>query len=217
MKCILKKLWDRNKSRFINKNRGESSMSKAPTEECVLENNIGENIALTNAPKELVESDVAKLYAVPLRVEHMLMDVKQLLIATKEDNIKETANWLIKLGVVKKDIKDTKDTNDSKAYIDYREMLSIIRSVCRYNKYFLHILPHSIKKRISTHVGDLNTFLIKPTSLNGVEMRIYLSNSSIEGIIKYLKHTGVCITHDDVVGINKLLKEVRNTILQTEE
>ena len=200
---ILKKLWDRNKSRFINKNRGESPMSD------ISENNVGGSTALTSAPKELVEqSNVAKLYAVPLRVEHMLMDVKQMLIAVKEDNIKATANWLIKLGVVKKDVK---------AYIDYRGMLSIIRSVCRYNKYFLHILPNSIKKRISTHMSDLNTFLIKPTSLNGVEMRIYLSNSSIEGIIKYLKYTGVCVTHDDVVGINKLLKEVRNTILQTKE
>ena len=200
---ILKKLWDRNKSRFINKNREKGSMTD------ISENNVGGSTTLTCAPKELVgQSDVAKLYAVPLRVEHMLMDVKQLLIAAKEDNIKETANWLIKLGIIKKDVK---------AYIDYREMLNIIRSVCRYNKYFLHILPNSIKKRISTHMSDLNTFLIKPTSLNGVEMRIYLSNSSIEGIIKYLKYTGVCITHDDVVGINKLLKEVRNTILQTKE
>lgn len=215
MEGILKKLWDRNKSRFINKNRGKGSMTD------ISENNIGGSTSLACAPKELVEqSDVAKLYAVPVKVEHMLMDVKQLLIAAKEDNIKETANWLIKLGVVKKDVKDTKDTkdtNDSKAYIDYREMLNIIRSVCRYNKYFLHILPNSIKKRISIHVGDLNTFLIKPTSLNGVEMRVYLSNSSIEGIIKYLKYTGACSTHDDVVGINKLLKEVRNTILQTKE
>ena len=203
MEGILKKLWDRNKSRFINKNREKGSMTD------ISENNVGGSTTLTCAPKELVgQSDVAKLYAVPLRVEHMLMDVKQLLIAAKEDNIKETANWLIKLGIIKKDVK---------AYIDYREMLNIIRSVCRYNKYFLHILPNSIKKRISTHMSDLNTFLIKPTSLNGVEMRIYLSNSSIEGIIKYLKYTGVCITHDDVVGINKLLKEVRNTILQTKE
>ena len=203
MKYILKKLWDRNKSRFINKNREKGSMTD------ISENNVGGSTTLTCAPKELVgQSDVAKLYAVPLRVEHMLMDVKQLLIAAKEDNIKETANWLIKLGIIKKDVK---------AYIDYREMLNIIRSVCRYNKYFLHILPNSIKKKISAHMGDLNTFLIKPTSLNGVEMRIYLSNSSIEGIIKYLKYTGVCITHDDVVGINKLLKEVRNTILQTKE
>ena len=203
MKCILKKLWDRNKSRYINKNRGESSMSDIP------ENNVGGSTALACAPKELVEqSNVAKLYAVPVKVEHMLMGVKQLLIAAKEDNIKSTANWLIKLGVVKKDVK---------AYIDYREMLNIIRSVCRYNKYFLHILPNSIKKRISTYMRELNIFLIKPTSLDGVEMRVYLSNSSIEGIIKYLKYTGVCITHDDVVGINKLLKEVRNTILQTKE
>ena len=203
MEGILKKLWDRNKSRFINKNRGESPMLD------ISENNVGGSTTLTCAPKELVgQSDVAKLYAVPVKVEHMLMDVKQLLIAAKEDNIKETANWLIKLGVIKKDVK---------AYIDYREMLNIIRSVCRYNKYFLHILPHSIKKKISIHIGDLNTFLIKPTSLNGVEMRVYLSNSSIEGIIKYLKYTGVCVTHDDVVGINKLLKEVRNTILQTKE
>ena len=203
MEGILKKLWDRNKSRFINKNREKGSMTD------ISENNVGGSTTLTCAPKELVgQSDVAKLYAVPLRVEHMLMDVKQLLIAAKEDNIKETANWLIKLGIIKKDVK---------AYIDYREMLNIIRSVCRYNKYFLHILPNSIKKKISAHMGDLNTFLIKPTSLNGVEMRIYLSNSSIEGIIKYLKYTGVCITHDDVVGINKLLKEVRNTILQTKE
>ena len=215
MEGILKKLWDRNKSQFINKNRGESPMSD------ISENNVSGSTALTSAPKELVEqSDVAKLYAVPVKVEYILMDVKQLVIAAKEDNIKETANWLIKLGVVKKDIKDTKDTKDtnvSKAYIDYREMLNIIRSVCRYNKYFLHILPHSTKKKISIHIGDLNTFLIKPTSLNGVEMRVYLSNSSIEGIIKYLKYIGVCITHDDVVGINKLLKEVRNTILQTKE
>lgn len=203
MEGILKKLWDRNKSRFINKNREKGSMTD------ISENNIGGSTALAYAPKELVEqSDIAKLYAVPVKIEHILMDVKQLLIAAKEDNIKETANWLIKLGVVKKDVK---------AYIDYREMLNIIRSVCRYNKYFLHILPNSIKKRISTHIGDLNTFLIKPTSLDGVEMRIYLSNSSIEGIIKYLKYTGVCVTHDDVVGINKLLKEVRNTILQTKE
>ena len=203
MEGILKKLWDRNKSRFINKNRGESPMLD------ISENNVGGSTTLTCAPKELVgQSDVAKLYAVTVKVEHMLMDVKQLLIAAKEDNIKETANWLIKLGVIKKDVK---------AYIDYREMLNIIRSVCRYNKYFLHILPHSIKKKISIHIGDLNTFLIKPTSLNGVEMRVYLSNSSIEGIIKYLKYTGVCVTHDDVVGINKLLKEVRNTILQTKE
>lgn len=173
------------------------------------ENNVGGSTALACAPKELVEqSNVAKLYAVPVKVEHMLMGVKQLLIAAKEDNIKSTANWLIKLGVVKKDVK---------AYIDYREMLNIIRSVCRYNKYFLHILPNSIKKRISTYMRELNIFLIKPTSLDGVEMRVYLSNSSIEGIIKYLKYTGVCITHDDVVGINKLLKEVRNTILQTKE
>lgn len=209
MEGILKKLWDRNKSRYINKNRGESSMINIPKEEDMLGNNVSGSTALTSAPKELVgQSDVAKLYAVPLRIEHMLMDVKQLLIAAKEDNIKETTNWLIKLGVIKK---------DSKAYIDYREMLNIIRSVCRYNKYFLHILPNSIKKRISNHIGDLNTFLIKPTSLDGVEMRVYLSNSSIEGIIKYLKYTGVCITHDDVVGINRLLKEVRNTILQTKE
>lgn len=209
MEGILKKLWDRNKSRFINKNREKGSMTD------ISENNIGGSTSLACAPKELVEqSDVAKLYAVPLKVEHVLLDVKQLLIAAKEDNIKETANWLIKLGVVKK---DTNDNKDIKAYIDYREMLSIIKNVCRYNKYFLHILPNSIKKRISAHVGDLNTFLIKPTSLNGVEMRIYLSNSSIEGIIKYLKYTEVCITHDDVVGINKLLKEVRNTILQTKE
>ena len=215
MKYILKKLWDRNKSRYLNKNRDKSSIAKVSKENCVPESNIDGSTALTSAPKELVEqSDVAKLYAVPLRVEHMLMDVKQLLIAAKEDNIKETANWLIQLGVVKK---DTNDNKDIKAYIDYRGMLSIIRSVCRYNKYFLHILPHSIKKKISIHIGDLNTFLIKPTSLNGVEMRVYLSNSSIEGIIKYLKYTGVCITHDDVVGINKLLKEVRNTILQTKE
>lgn len=208
MKCILKKLWDRNKSRYLNKNGGESSMAKVPKEDCVPENNVGGSTALACAPKELVEqSDVAKLYAVPVKVEHMLMGVKQLLIAAKEDNIKSTANWLIKLGVVKK---------DGKAYIDYREMVSIIRSVYRYNKYFLHILPNSIKKRISTHIGDLNTFLLKPTSLNGVEMRIYLSNSSIESIIKYLKYTGVCITHDDVVGINKLLKEVRNTIIHAE-
>lgn len=209
MEGILKKLWDRNKSRFINKNREKGSMTD------ISENNIGGSTSLACAPKELVgQSDVAKLYAVPPKVEHVLLDVKQLLIAAKEDNIKETANWLIKLGVVKK---DTNDNKDIKAYIDYREMLNIIRSVCRYNKYFLHILPHSIKKKISTHMSDLNTFLIKPTSLNGVEMRIYLSNSSIEGIIKYLKYTGVCVTHDDVVGINKLLKEVRNTILQTKE
>ena len=134
MEGILKKLWDRNKSRFINKNRGESPMLD------ISENNVGGSTTLTCAPKELVgQSDVAKLYAVPVKVEHMLMDVKQLLIAAKEDNIKETANWLIKLGVIKKDVK---------AYIDYREMLNIIRSVCRYNKYFLHILPHSIKKKI---------------------------------------------------------------------
>lgn len=202
MEGILKKLWDRNKSRFINKNREESPMSD------ISENVGGSTTSLCPTNSLGAQSDVAKLYAVPLRVEHMLMDVKQLLIAAKEDNIKETANWLIKLGVIKKDVK---------AYIDYREMLSIIRSTCRYNKYFLHILPYSIKKRISTHMGDLNTFLIKPTSLNGVEMRVYLSNSSIEGIIKYLKYTGVCVTHDDVVGINKLLKEVRNTLLQTQE
>lgn len=203
MEGILKKLWDRNKSRFINKNREEGSMTD------ISENNVGGSTSLACAPKELVEqSDIAKLYAVPVKIEHILMEVKQMLIAAKEDNIKSTANWLIKLGVVKKDVK---------AYIDYREMLNIIRSVCRYNKYFLHILPNSIKKRISTYMRELNIFLIKPTSLDGVEMRVYLSNSSIEGIIKYLKYTGVCITHDDVVGINKLLKEVRNTILQTKK
>lgn len=213
MKCILKKLWDRNKSRYLNKNRDRSSMTKVSKEEDIAENNVGGSTYLNCAPKELVEqSDVAKLYAVPVKVDHMLMGVKQLLIAAKEDNIKDTANWLIKLGVVKKDT----NNKDTKAYIDYREMLTIIRSICRYNKYFLHILPNSIKKKISTHMGDLNTFLLKPTSLNGVEMRIYLSNSSIEGIIKYLKYTGVCVTHDDVVGINKLLKEVRNTIIQAE-